>query len=85
MKLKTTMTLAVMTRASLGHSGRALRAGAGTVAIYGAVIGSVAARVAAGIWPMPALLHLSGTLWIMAFWGFAALYAPLLLRPRAEG
>jgi uncharacterized protein involved in response to NO len=75
------MTLAVMSRATLGHTGRPLRSGPGTVAVYAALILSVLMRVAAGIWPVQAgLLHaLSGLLWIAAFGGFAVLYGPLLL------
>ena len=78
------MTLAVMTRATLGHSGHALSAGPGTVAIYGALIVSVLARVAAGLWPQAAgVLHtVSGLGWLVAFLGFALLYGPLLLRRR---
>ena len=40
------MTLAVMTRASLGHTGQALRADKGTQAIYGAVLLAATARIA---------------------------------------
>ncbi|MEW5998368.1 MAG: NnrS family protein [Pseudomonadota bacterium] len=78
------MTLAVMTRATLGHTGRALMAGRGTVAIYAAVICAVLARIGAGAWPGAAspLHSLSGASWIAAFAGFVALYGPMLLRPR---
>ncbi len=78
------MTLAVMTRATLGHTGRALTAGRGTVAIYAAVICAVLARIGAGAWPGAAspLHSLSGASWIAAFAGFVALYGPMLLRPR---
>jgi uncharacterized protein involved in response to NO len=41
------MTLAVMTRASLGHTGRALTASAATQAIYAAVVLATLARIAA--------------------------------------
>ena len=76
------MTLAVMTRATLGHTGQELTAGAGTVAIYAALVLSVIARVAAGIWPdMAGTLHMvAGLCWIGAFGGFAAIYGALLLR-----
>jgi len=76
------MTLAVMTRATLGHTGQALTAGAGTVAIYGALVLSVLARVAAGLRPdlAPALHVGAGLLWIGAFGGFALLYGGSLLR-----
>jgi uncharacterized protein involved in response to NO len=81
------MTLAVMTRATLGHTGRDLTAGAGTTAIYLALLAAVAARRAAGLWPGEAgVLHaISGLAWIGAFGGFAALYGPLLLRPKPAG
>ena len=76
------MTMAVMTRATLGHTGQPLSAGAGTVAIFAALVLAVLARVAAGAWPDDAaLLHLaSGLLWLLAFTGFAVLYRGLLLR-----
>jgi len=76
------MTLAVMTRATLGHTGQALTAGAGTIAIYAALILSVLARVAAGLWPaMSGILHsLAGLCWIAAFGGFAVIYGAHLLR-----
>ncbi len=81
------MTLAVMTRASLGHTGHALHAGVGTVVIYAGIILSVLARLSAGIWPGPAnLLYLiSGCFWVAAFGGFTVLYGGLLVRPRASG
>ncbi|SEL19071.1 uncharacterized protein involved in response to NO [Roseovarius azorensis] len=76
------MTLAVMTRATLGHTGQPLSAGAGTVAIYVALVLAVMARIAAGFWPGgAALLHaVSGLFWIVTFGGYAMLYGPLLLR-----
>lgn len=79
------MTLAVMTRSTLGHTGRALTAGRGTVAIYAAVICAALTRIGAGAWPEAAgTLHsLSGASWIAAFAGFAVIYGPMLLRPRS--
>jgi uncharacterized protein involved in response to NO len=76
------MTLAVMTRATLGHTGQDLGAGVGTVAIYLSLVTAVLARVTAGIWPAAAsLLHgLTGLAWIAAFASFAAIYGGLLLR-----
>ncbi len=75
------MTLAVMTRATLGHTGQPLTAGPATVAIYLLLPASVLARVATGVWPGTAeLLHAaSGILWLGAFGGFAAIYGHLLL------
>jgi uncharacterized protein involved in response to NO len=76
------MTLAVMTRATLGHTGQDLTAGPGTVAIYMAVILSVFARVAGGVWPefSSPLNIVAGLFWAVAFGGFAVIYGALLLR-----
>lgn len=76
------MTLAVMTRASLGHSGRALHAGGGTMAVYLLAIAAVLARALYGWLPETALLHLSGAAWIAAYGLFSVLYWPVLARPR---
>jgi uncharacterized protein involved in response to NO len=78
------MTLAVMTRASLGHSNRPLVASKRISAIY--IFATIAAttRVVAGIVPtVPWLLEIAGITWIMAFIGFAIVYAPLLVLQRA--
>jgi len=80
-----TMTLAVMTRATRGHTGRPLTADRGTVLVFVAVTLAALARLAAPLWPalyLP-LLQVSGGLWIAAFGLFLVVYAPLLLRPRA--
>ena len=78
------MTLAVMTRATLGHTGQALTAGRGTTVLYLAVILAVLARLGAGLVPGSAdlLLALSALGWIAGFGGFALLYGGLLWRPR---
>lgn len=78
------MTVAVMTRATLGHTGRALTAGKGTGAVYLALILSVFGRMLAGFLPDMAagLYSLAGGLWLLAFLGFAILYGPLLLLPK---
>jgi uncharacterized protein involved in response to NO len=79
-----TMTLAIMTRASLGHTGHSLEAGLLTHTIYAAVVIAAILRIAAASWPeaMVPLLHAAGAAWIVAFWMFAAGYGPLLVRPR---
>lgn len=78
-----TMTLAVMTRASLGHTGRPLHAGTATTAVYAAVIVAGLARIgAAGVPDWSALLlPVSGIAWVAAFLGFAVAFAPVLCRP----
>lgn len=77
-----TMTLAVMTRATRGHTGRELSADRVTGAIYLLVNLAAAMRVAAAFafdWSMPLLVG-SACLWIAAFAGFVLGYAPMLLR-----
>jgi len=74
------MILAVMTRASLGHTGQALTANRATVAIYLCIFGAAILRFAAAA--HVGLSHLSGLLWIAAFAGFVAAYGPALLRPK---
>lgn len=77
------MTLAVMSRASLGHAGRPLRAGPGLSAAYLLLLAGVCLRFAAGLAPGQAwLLHLSAALWIMGFAGFTLMFWPILTRPR---
>jgi len=80
-----TMTLAIMTRASLGHTGRPLRAGRATAGIYAAVIAAALARAIAPLFPGATVLwlHAAVFLWLAAFGGFALVYGPMLLRPRA--
>ncbi len=79
------MTLAVMTRATLGHTGRLLQASVGTQLIYGAVIAAALLRVCAAIEPshMELLLGAAGLGWTLAFLGFALLYGRALCSPRA--
>jgi uncharacterized protein involved in response to NO len=80
-----TMTLAVMTRASLGHTGKPLTANRAVQAIYIAVIVSALARIIAGFGiARDPVLHLSAAAWVFAFAGFAAVFGPLLARRRAS-
>jgi uncharacterized protein involved in response to NO len=82
------MTLAVMTRATLGHTGQPLTASPATQVIYAAIIVAAVSRVCAVIHPAynEALLHIAALAWVIAFFGFALVYGPLLLglRPREK-
>jgi uncharacterized protein involved in response to NO len=80
------MTLAVMTRASLGHTGRALTATWPTQAIYALALTAALARLAAAfdIAYMP-MLHISAAAWVLAFGGFAVVYGPMLARRKRAG
>lgn len=74
------MTLAVMTRATRGHTRRELTAPPGTQTIY--VLANVAAilRVSAALIPAAyaPLLAASATAWSLAFLAFCVFYAPML-------
>ena len=79
-----TMILAVMTRATRGHTGRPLVADRITVAIYMLISAAALARIAASflpVWTMP-LLSVSGLFWILAFLLFVLAYGRALLTPR---
>jgi len=80
------MTLAVMTRATLGHTGHRLAAGAGTTGLYLLVVVSVFVRLLGSAMPESALTlyTLSASLWCLGFAGFVVLYGPLLIRARTE-
>lgn len=77
------MTLAVMTRASRGHSGRPLTAPLGTQLVHLGVVLAALIRMAAALLPEHTMLlvPLSGLLWVLAYLGFAVLYARILLGP----
>ncbi|GJD57688.1 NnrS family protein [Methylobacterium dankookense] len=79
------MTLAVMSRASLGHTGRPLAASPAVRTVYVLATASVLARVCASLHPAwtGSLLPVAGALWAMAFLGFAAAYWRVLTGPRA--
>jgi len=78
------MTIAVMTRASLGHTGQALSASVSTQIVYAAIVVAAVARVCAALDPTYSipLLMIAGIAWAGAFLGFALAYAPLLCRAR---
>jgi uncharacterized protein involved in response to NO len=80
-----TMTLAVMTRAALGHTGRTLTADGWTVAVYILVTWGALVRLAAALVPGGhlAVLDAAGLAWGGAFLLYAIRYAPILLGPRA--
>ncbi len=79
-----TMIVAVMTRATLGHTGRALHANTATGLIYALVSAAAVLRIIAA-WTIDAQMDLlqAATLgWVAAFLLFLAEYGPMLLAPR---
>jgi uncharacterized protein involved in response to NO len=79
-----TMTLAVMTRATLGHTGRPLSAGLATRLIYLLVTVAALLRVLSPFAgnSLGPILWLAGGAWTGAFGLFVLLYGGPLLRPR---
>jgi uncharacterized protein involved in response to NO len=80
------MTLGVMTRATRGHTGRAMTASSITMASYGAMLAAAVLRMAAGLFPQAymSLLEFSAFAWILAFSLFLIGYAPMLIAPRLD-
>ncbi len=79
------MTLAVMVRATRGHTGGELVAGRGGIAIFAAVLLAAVTRIVAAVgFPDISLIHLSGALWSAAFLGFALLHGKALVTRRAR-
>ena len=78
------MTFAVMTRASLGHTGRPLKASAIISVAYLALTLSAIVRPFAEIIPehYHVLLEIAGGAWLIAFALFLAEYGPILLTSR---
>jgi uncharacterized protein involved in response to NO len=81
-----TMILAVMTRATLGHTGRELRAGSGTVATFALVTAGALARILG-----PVVLadpfwgrEVAALLWGAAFAVFAVVYGRMLFAARVD-
>lgn len=74
------MTLAVMTRASLGHTGQPLAASPMTQVIYVCAALAALLRIAAAFSGNDlTLMSVSVLFWVLAFGGFAIVYGPLLV------
>jgi len=81
------MTLAVMTRASLGHTGRILKAGSATVLIYSLVNLGAVTRVSAPFLETSLQPHanlVAGVFWAGAFAVLVFVFGPRLLGPTAK-
>lgn len=79
-----TMTLAVMSRATLGHTGQRLTASVATQLIYAAIIVAALARICAAVDPSHygPLLHVAAFAWTAAFLGFSITFGRLLTSQR---
>lgn len=82
------VTLGMMARVSLGHTGRKLAAGWPIASAFALVTGAALIRVLAPLVDMRAYrasVFVAGGLWTLAFVLFVAVYAPLLAKPRIDG
>lgn len=83
-----TMIMAVMTRASLGHTGRALvvdpAMALGYLLLLAATLVRVFGLTVLGL-PYPFVIVISACCWTAAFAIFLAVYAPILCSPRVDG
>lgn len=83
-----TMILAVMTRASLGHTGRPLVVSRAITVAYVLLTIGVSVRVLSGVLPQQLYIGaicVAGAAWTLAFALFISIYAPILIRPRVDG
>lgn len=82
------LTLGVMARVSLGHTGRPLKAPNAIVASFVLINAAALVRVLLPVlipsWYSPFVLF-SVLLWISAFSLFLYVYSPILIAPRADG
>jgi uncharacterized protein involved in response to NO len=82
------LIIGMMTRTTLGHTGRPLKAGRAEPVMYVLIQSGALARVAAAFVPLQwrtAALLLSGACWCAAFLLYLAVYTPYLLRARIDG
>jgi uncharacterized protein involved in response to NO len=82
-----TLTLGMMTRVALGHTGRILAVPPRIVGAFGAVVVGGGVRVVAPVlWPGAlAPLIVAGLLWSSAFAAYLSSYAPVLMAARVDG
>lgn len=80
------MTIAVMTRAILGHTGRELTAGPEGTIIYLFLFAAAGCRVTSAFWIefSQGLLISSAVFWCLAFVVFVFHFGAMMLKPRAD-
>lgn len=80
------MTLSVMVRASLGHTGQPLHADMAAKLLFLSVNCAAVARIFASldIGPQDMLIHAAGIFWMIAFVGFAVSFSRALLLPQTR-
>jgi uncharacterized protein involved in response to NO len=82
------LTLGMMARVSLGHSGRQLEVGKPIICAFACINAAALSRVF-GVWLFPEFtlrwLEAASLFWLLAFGIFIIIYAPIFMRPRADG
>lgn len=81
------LTLGMMTRTALGHTGRPLVLPKSMVAAYSLMLAATALRLAAALVPgfYTGGIHASAACFALGFGLYAWQYGPWLIRPRADG
>jgi uncharacterized protein involved in response to NO len=82
------MILSIMSRVSLGHTGRMLiPAAIMSIAFAALLIAALIRSLLPLIWPIGYMesLVISGGLWIFSFMVFVIIYTPILITPRPDG
>ncbi len=82
------LTLGMMARVALGHTGRPLRVGSPMAVAFALINVAAVLRALLPIWQpgrLSELVILSGTFWSIAFLIFVIVYTPILTRPRIDG
>jgi uncharacterized protein involved in response to NO len=82
------LTIGMMARVSLGHTGRPLKVESSMVVAFILInVAAVLRGLLPSIFPLwfSQLVFLSGIMWIAAFLMFAIVYAPILSQPRIDG
>jgi uncharacterized protein involved in response to NO len=82
------LTLGMMARVALGHTGRPLRVGPAMAVAFALVNLAAVLRALLPVWypeRLSEFVIFSGTLWSVAFLIFAVVYTPILTQPRIDG
>ena len=82
------LILGMITRTTLGHTGRVIRADHHELAIFIAIQCAAGARILANLAPPElrnALLTVAALAWVLAFGVYLAVFGPILCAPRIDG
>ncbi len=82
------ITLGMMARVAIGHTGRQMRVGPVVTIAFALVNLAALSRVIAPLLAADRYttwIHLAAGLWTLAFLLFVVVYAPILIRPRVDG